>query len=381
MKSPIALLLLLAGLTPALAGTIALDNPAVVANQNFAGSVGMDFETGIEPLNITHLGVFDSGQDGYTTARTVSIYDRTNTTTPYATLTIPAGTGATLINGNRFMPLASSVTLPAGFRGSIVVNDVSVDGIWNKGLAPNALATINNGGGLLQFVGSSRFGALTGYPATLDQGPANRYMADTFQFETTSVTPKYVAYGVASGLTGAQNFGGPVGMDFDVGASAVLMTHIGVFDSGGNGINGTLTAYIYDRDTQGIIAGPFSFTGSADPLVGGSRFRDIADVTLPAGFHGSVVVEGYGASELLYNNANGGAGASNPGTGNGLISFTGAGRYGLNGAGTYPGVVDAGPGNRYAAGTFAFMVPEPASASALILAGGLLGARRRRPGR
>lgn len=380
MKTPIAALLLLAGLVPSYAGVIALDNPVGTGNQVFSGSVGMDFETGLEPVEITHFGAFDSGQDGFTTARTVSIYDRNNTAVPFATLTIPAGASSTLINGSRFVPVASTVTLPAGFKGSIVLNDVSVDSIRNNGVAappPGPLSTINNGGGLLRFVGLGRFGGIGVYPGTVDGGPANRYQAGTFQFQATTTTPKYVAYSVASGAVGAQNFGGSIGMDFDVGGSPVNMTHIGVFDSGQDGINGTLNAYIYNRDTQTVVAGPFSFSGAGDTLIGGSRFRDIADVTLPANFHGSVVVDGYNAAELLFNT--GGTvpgGASALGDGNGLLTFTGTGRFGNPGA--FPATADAGPANRYGAGTFAFQVPEPASSMILLLSTGLFATGRRR---
>jgi hypothetical protein len=167
-------------------------------------------------------------------------------------------------------------------------------------------------------------------------------------------------------------------MDFDVGGSPVAMTHIGVFDSAQDGINGTLNAYIYNRDTQTVLAGPFSFTGSSDPLIGASRIRDIADVMLPAGFHGSIVVEGYNAQEMVLNTGGtipGGAGSL--GNGNGLISFTGGGRFGLNGPGTFPNNVDGGPANRYGAGTFAFQIPEPASGFLLIGTLALTGARRR----
>jgi hypothetical protein len=256
---------------------------------------------------------------------------------------------------------------------------VSGDAIRNNGVTPGPLSTMNNGGGLLRMMGSGRFivGASGLYPNTVDGGPANRYQAGTFQFQATTAAPKYVAYSVASGLVGAQNFGGSLGMDFDVGGSAVRMTHIGVFDSGQDGINGTVNAYIYNRDTQSIFAGPFTFSGSGDLLIGGSRMKDIPDMTLPAGFHGSVVVDGYSATELLYNS--GGTvpgGASSLGDGNGLLTFTGASRFGLS-AGAYPDTPDTGPANRYAAGTFAFQVPEPGSGILLLGAGLLASARRR----
>ncbi len=382
MKRNLAILALAAfSSLPATAGVIALDNPVGAGNQTFGGSVGLDFNTGLEPLEITHFGAFDSDQDGFATARTVQIYDRNNTASPYATVTIPAGTAATLINGSRFWPAASTVTLPAGFQGSIVVSDVSVDAIRNPGVGPSALSTINNGGGLLRFVGSGRFGGVGIYPGTPDGGPVNRYQAGTFQFMATTGNPKYLAYDVAPSLTGGQDFSGPIGMDFDVGGSAVSMTHIGVFDSAQDGLNTPITAYLYDRDTQGLFAGPFTFTGTGDPLVNGSRLRDIPDVMLPAGFHGTIVADGYGAGELLYNS--GGvpsAVGSTLGNGNGLISFVGNGRYGSGGAGTFPDQIDGGPANRYAAGTFAFqaMVPEPSSAALALAAAGLVAGRRRR---
>jgi hypothetical protein len=312
LKSHLALFALAVLSLPAAAGVIALDNPVGAGNQTFGGSVGLDFNTGLEPLEITHLGAFDSAQDGFATARTVQIYDRANAASPYATVTIPAGTAATLINGSRFWPVASTVTIPAGFLGSIVVSDVSTDGIHNQGVGAGPLSTINNGGGLLRFVGSGRFGGTGIYPGSPDGGPVNRYQAGTFQFMATAANPKYIALDVAPGLTGAQAFGGPVGMDFDVGGSAVSMTHIGVFDSAQDGLNAPITAYLYNRDTQLLVAGPFTFNGTSDPLVNGSRLRDIADVTLPAGFHGTIVADGYGATELLYNSNGDPAGSSTP---------------------------------------------------------------------
>lgn len=372
-------LVLSLGILSASAGVIAYDNPTGAGNQTFPGSVGLDFNVGLEPLEITHLGAFDSNQDGFATTRTVAIYDRDNPATPYATVTLSSGTSGTLINGSRFSALGSPITLPAGFKGSVVLTDVSTDQIHNQGVGAGPLSTTNNGGGVVQFVGSGRYGSIGVFPGTADAGPVNRYQAGTFQFQTTTATPKFIAYDVAPSLTGNQNFGGPLGMDFDVGSAAIAVTHLGVFDSSQDGINGTLSAYIYDRDTQAVVAGPFAFTGTADPLVNGSRLRDIADITLPAGFHGTIVAEGYNAGELLYNSGGVPANVQTfTGDGNGLITFVGTGRYG-NVAGTFPTNGDAGPANRYAAGTFAFMaIPEPASASTLACLGLALGLSRRR---
>ena len=113
---------------------------------------------------------------------------------------------------------------------------------------------------------------------------------------------------------------------------------------------------------------------SSDPLISGYRIRGMTDLMLPSGFWGSVVVKGYNAAEQFYNSG-GGSGASDMGDGNGLITFTGSGRYGS--AGAYPDQHDVGTPDRYLAGNFAFQIPEP-SAVALLASGVLLLARPRR---
>src|SRR5207302_1901273 len=76
-----------------------------------------------------------------------------------------------------------------------------------------------------------------------------------------------------------------------------------------------------------------------------------------AGFHGSIVAEGYGAAEPNGN------GFFQPVTwttddGGGLLQFGGGGRYGFT-PGAFPTNVDGGPVNRYAAGTFQFSALGP----------------------
>ena len=98
---------------------IAYDVPVgATSNQFIPNPLGMDFDV-ITPIVIFSLGVFDSGQDGLNFAHVVVIYDR-NTQLAVATVTIPAGTAALLVNGSRFVDLVTPLTLPAGFQGSIV---------------------------------------------------------------------------------------------------------------------------------------------------------------------------------------------------------------------------------------------------------------------
>jgi hypothetical protein len=165
--------------------------------------------------------------------------------------------------------------------------------------------------------------------------------------------PSTIAYQVPAGTVGQQAFNGPLGMDFDVHQSIVI-TDLGVFDSGSDGLAVPLTARLYNRDTQAEITELSFAAGQTGTLIGGSRFLPLpSPVVLPAGFHATIVAEGYGPTEpdgnqgiqpITLTTDNGG----------GLIDFVGPSRFG-NTPGAFPTFVDSGPANRYAAGTFTFM--------------------------
>ena len=161
-----------------------------------------------------------------------------------------------------------------------------------------------------------------------------------------------VAFEVPASTIGNQDFDGALGMDFDV-LQPVTVTQLGVFDSGGDGLNRTITSHLYNRSSHALLA-TIEFSG-ANPgtLLGGSRFQPlVAPIDLPAGFQGTIVAEGYGPDE-----PNGNQGISPLGLttndGAGLLSFVGLGRYGMA-PGEFPPTEDSGPENRYAAGTFLF---------------------------
>ena len=170
----------------ALPSTVAYQVPAgTVGQQFFSGPLGMDFDVG-KNIVVDQLGVFDSGSDGLAVPLTVRLYNRDNTTTPVASLDFPAGKTGTLIDGSRFQVLATPVVLPAEFHGSIVAEGYGpLEPNGNAGFftPPIPPWTTNDGGGLLQFVGSGRFGSTPGaFPTNVDSGPANRYAAGTFDY-------------------------------------------------------------------------------------------------------------------------------------------------------------------------------------------------------
>ncbi len=168
-----------------------------------------------------------------------------------------------------------------------------------------------------------------------------------------------VAYNVPAGTAGNQAFGGSLGLDFNVN-QAISVTSVGVFDDGSNGLSLPLQARIYNRVSGLEIPGTFMAfaTGPTGTLTGGSRFLNLAaPIILPAGFQGTIVAEGYGAAERNGNQGVSAVAGLTTDTGGGAISFVGGGRNGAFNA--FPGGVDGGPANRYAAGTFNFNVLPP----------------------
>lgn len=172
------------------AGTVAYTTGNQTGNQTFGGPLGMDFDV-VSPIQITALGVFDSGQNGLQNPLTVYIYNR-DTQAAVATLNFATGNTGTLLNGSRFLNLLAPLVLPVGFHGSVVgegygTNEPNGNGSFVGFTAP----TTNTGGGLIAFVGTSRFGLTAGaYPPFPDSMVA-QYGSGTFQFDAvTSSIPE-----------------------------------------------------------------------------------------------------------------------------------------------------------------------------------------------
>jgi hypothetical protein len=190
---------------------------------------------------------------------------------------------------------------------------------------------------------------------------ANRLRAAKFRPRLETLEDRTVlstiAYQVPAGTVGNQSFSGPLGLDFDVKQN-IVVDELGVFDSGSDGLAVPLTARLYNRDSQTEVASLAFAAGQTGTLVGGSRFLPLATpVILPAGFHGTIVAEGYGDAEPNGNGL-GGPVSWTTDDGGGLLQFLGGGRSGPT-PGAFPAAVDGGPANRYAAGTFQFSALGP----------------------
>jgi hypothetical protein len=184
--------------------------------------------------------------------------------------------------------------------------------------------------------------------------------------------PIYTAIQTPAGTVGNQQLAAfqtqTLGDDFNVNSSITVYS-LGVFDSGGNGLYGTLVARIYDRNTQTSLAS-ISFSGTDGTLVGGFRFINLATpLTLPAGFQGVISAAYLGSP--LEPDGNVREAGTYPWTADtsGLIQFVGEGRHSFSGTGdAFPNVVDPSPSAiNFSSASFTFSpVPEP---STFVLAG------------
>ena len=108
---------------------------------NFTGLVGGHFQVGSSDAVITHLGYYDINNDGLLLDHRVGIYPIASGSAPLVTVTVPAGTGALLTNGHRWVALDSPFILRA--NESYIVQaevfnlsgdgwpDVQIPGNWN----------------------------------------------------------------------------------------------------------------------------------------------------------------------------------------------------------------------------------------------------------
>lgn len=162
-------------------------------NQEYGGSLGMDFTVN-RPCVITELGCFDDNGDGMTKTIITQLWRRNDQGTPgnladdagggvLATMSFTPTAPGVLVEGNRFKPLATPITLPRGAY-TIVAYGYGTgerNGNLGGGSPPEPWET-QSGDGALSFVGGGRYGTAGTFPASVDGGPSNRYAAGTFRF-------------------------------------------------------------------------------------------------------------------------------------------------------------------------------------------------------
>ncbi|HUE14924.1 MAG TPA: PEP-CTERM sorting domain-containing protein [Planctomycetaceae bacterium] len=185
----LAALLILPGFVRA--STIAYDNDTTLGDvghlQDWQGVLGLDFNVN-QQITVTALGAYDQGSVGNLIGSTgqgvsVGIFDRTTGTLVSPTASFSPINAGIQINGDAFQP--ELFTLAPGQYSVVSLNDDN----YNEGYVShtfNPTSVMNTGGGAISFVGSGRYdgGGSLVYPTAVDGGPANRYDAGTFIFET-----------------------------------------------------------------------------------------------------------------------------------------------------------------------------------------------------
>jgi hypothetical protein len=166
---------------------IAYSNPTGSGTQAYTGSLGMDFTvnspTGID---IFSVGAFDSGQNGFSRAMTIQFYSLANPGTAVFTTTLSAGTSGTLVGGDRFSTLGTPLYLAPGSYSVVASGFSADDPNGNTFAAAHDYGTLNDGGGLISFIGTSRYGSAGAFPGTADFSKA-QYGAATFTYGTPVV--------------------------------------------------------------------------------------------------------------------------------------------------------------------------------------------------
>ncbi len=193
-----------------------------------------------------------------------------------------------------------------------------------------------------------------------------------------AATPALAAslvYDTAPTTPGNQNWGGTLGLDFNVN-TAVTVTALGSFDSGKDGITSNIFVGIFDLSTGLLVAPAVNLNRTAN--CGGTAYVSvaIAPIVLAAGSY-QLASWGYDqGADINYNN-------SGPGGPIVFDSLSGA----LTAVGTRysngnaPGVLATNSAigtTRYGAGTFAAVVPEPATWGLMIAGFAMTGVAARR---
>jgi hypothetical protein len=119
-------------------------NLATGAQNSFVGTVGGIFLTTYSYYpQVNYLGYYDQGGDGLANSHLVTLWDN-STQTAIASATVPAGTAAPLIDGYRWVSLASTVQLN---YGSYYVIGAQADGVdtWGDLIANTSPDDGNSG--------------------------------------------------------------------------------------------------------------------------------------------------------------------------------------------------------------------------------------------
>ena len=153
-------------------------------NQSFIGLLGFDLSTRDKPIEITRIGAFDDGGDGFANRITVRLWNR-QTGAEIGGAYEFLGTQGTLVGSYRFFDLATPLRIEANTAfGLYAFGYGTQDRNYHSGIDPFAAVPFD-GAGLVNFH-ISWFQPAGAGGATQD--PINRYGAANFTFRDATIT-------------------------------------------------------------------------------------------------------------------------------------------------------------------------------------------------
>lgn len=275
---------LLASAATAQAQVIAYDAPLQSGNQSWSGPLGMDFNV-TSPIQVQSVGIFDSNGDGFNGTLQAAIFNRqTGAVVPGTSVTFTSAAPGVLINAHRFIALAPAVSLPAGEYSIVATGFTGSDPNGNTMGSGAMVKTQNSGGGLITFVGTSRYDYAAGlYLPQIPDAEMVRYLAGSFQFSANG------SNGSPGLPAGTRTLDGPFQTRY-VANLHVIDSLINITNTGSNGAmpwgpgigpqagNICVNVYAFSPDEQMI--GCCSCHITPNGLASLSVFNDIRTMTL-----------------------------------------------------------------------------------------------------
>ena len=253
------------------------------AANNGGLNIGQTFTVANTNIQVFSLGVYDFGGDGLNSAHTVTLFSNQ---TALASVTVPAGTSATLLGSFRFAALPSPITLMPGTY-SVVAYQMNGTANTSDGYADagnpnrngfNGTFNIKHSQTIYEFTTST-----TAYPGTGGGGlgtSGNNLASASFTYSDPNPTtiaytadPRSAQYGGA-----ANNSGLNIGHTFTVTGGGIQIQQLGVFDYQGNGLNAahTVTLFTTLLGNQVPLASVTVPAGTSAVLGNGFRFMPLA---------------------------------------------------------------------------------------------------------
>jgi hypothetical protein len=195
----------------------ALTLPAAALGNYDVGAAGIynDFQV-LQPITISQLGMFDSSGDDIqgNAIITIQLYQLSGgiSSLLLETMTFDAANPGTLTGGYRYEPLARPVTLLPGTYTIAASGFDQQNPVLNAAISsanPPLQATLNSGGGLIQFLGCGLYtngNILQRSQAAGDSGTPNRFAAGTFAFSAAPWPPASHAADYAALTAGVAGF-------------------------------------------------------------------------------------------------------------------------------------------------------------------------------